>query len=323
VIVDAAVYEDGLRRPGELALDDVSAACHRDNAFVWLGLYEPTEEEFDAVRREFELHELAVEDAVSAHQRPKLEIYDDSVFVVLKTARYVDEHEVVEIGEIMMFVGRGFIVVVRHGEGSPLAGVRKRIESRPDLLRCGPGAVAYAITDQVVDDYLPAIAGIDNDIQEVEYEVFSSAQADRAERIYKLKREVLELHTAIAPLVEPLDKLVNQHYPFVPDDLTEYFRDIHDHLLREVSQVQNFRDLLTSVLEANLTRVSVRQNEDMRKISAWVAIAAVPTMIAGLYGMNFDNMPELDWEYGYFIVLGVIASACLLLYRAFRKSGWL
>jgi magnesium transporter len=323
VIVDAAVYENGLRQPGELTLDDVSAACHRENAFVWLGLYEPTEEEFDAVRREFELHELAVEDAVSAHQRPKLEVYDDSVFVVLKTARYVDEHEVVEIGEIMMFVGQGFIVVVRHGEGSPLAGVRKRVEDRPDLLRCGPGAVAYAITDQVVDDYLPAINGIDNDIQEVEYEVFSSTQADRAERIYKLKREVLELHTSIAPLLEPLDKLVNQHYAFVPDELTEYFRDIHDHLLREVAQVQNFRDLLTSVLEANLTRVSVRQNEDMRKISAWVAIAAVPTMIAGLYGMNFDNMPELDWEYGYFIVLGVIAGACLLLYRAFRKSGWL
>ncbi|MCI0636554.1 MAG: magnesium/cobalt transporter CorA [Actinobacteria bacterium] len=323
MIVDAAVYENGLRQPGELALDEVPAACHRENAFVWLGLHEPTEEEFDAVRREFELHELAVEDAICAHQRPKLEIYGESVFVVLKTARYVDHEEAVEIGEIMMFVGPSFIVVVRHGEASPLGDVRRRIEHRPDLLRHGPVAVAYAITDKVVDDYAPVIAGIDNDIQEVEYEVFSASDTNAAERIYKLKREVLELGSAMAPLVEPMDKLVNQHYRFVPEELVEYYRDVNDHLLREVSQVQNYRDLLTSILEANLTRVSVRQNEDMRKISAWIAIAAVPTMIAGLYGMNFENMPELGWDFGYFVVLGVIAGVCLFMYRAFRKSGWL
>ncbi len=323
MIVDAAVYEDGRRVPGELALSDIPAACHRRNAFVWLGLYEPTEDEFDAVRREFELHELAVEDAICAHQRPKLEIYGELVFVVLKTARYIDETEAVEIGEIMMFVGESFIVVVRHGEGSPLSAVRRRIESRPDLLQHGPGAVAYAIVDKVVDDYAPVIVGIDTDIREVEIEVFSESDPSAAERIYKLKREVLELDAATTPLLDPLDKLVHRYYRFVPESLTEYFRDVHDHLLREVAQVQTFRDLLTSVLEANLTRVSVRQNEDMRKISAWVAIAAVPTMIAGIYGMNFDNMPELDAEYGYFVILGVIAAVCLLMYRAFRKSGWL
>jgi magnesium transporter len=323
VIVDCAVYEDGQRQPGDLALSEVPAACNRENAFVWIGLYEPTGEEFDSVAREFELHELAVEDAICAHQRPKLEIYDQSVFVVLKTARYIDETEAVEIGEIMMFVGAGFIVVVRHGEGSPLGDVRRRVESRPDLLRNGPGAVAYAIIDKVVDDYAPVIAGIDKDIREVEIEVFSASDADAAERIYKLKREVLELDSAMAPLVEPLDKLVNRRYRFVPEDLTEYFRDVHDHLLREVALVQTFRDLLTSVLEANLTRVSVRQNSDMRKISAWVAIAAVPTLIAAIYGMNFENMPELDQDWGYYVVLGVIAVSCLLLYRGFRKSGWL
>jgi magnesium transporter len=323
MIVDCALYERGQRQPGELSLADVPAACKRKDAFVWLGLYEPTDEELDVVRREFELHELAVEDALHAHQRPKLEMYDESVFVVLKTARYVDETEQVEVGEINMFVGDGFIVVVRHGEASPLRDVRRRVEARPDLVACGPAAIAYAIVDKVVDDYAPVIAGIDNDIREVEFEVFSEADVNPVERIYLLKREVLELHQAAAPLVDPIEDLVGGHYRFVPDELTQYFRDVGDHLLRVVEQVQTFRDLLTSVLEANLTRVSVRQNEDMRKISAWVAIAAVPTAVAGLYGMNFENMPELEWEFGYPVVLGVIALAGLVLYRAFRRSGWL
>jgi magnesium transporter len=301
----------------------VPAACKRQNAFVWLGLYEPTDEELDVVRREFQLHELAVEDALHAHQRPKLEIYDESVFVVLKTARYVDETESVEVGEINMFVGDGFIVVVRHGEASPLRDVRRRVEARPDLVAWGPGAIAYAIVDKVVDDYAPVQAGIENDIREVEFEVFSEADVNPVQRIYLLKREVLELLEATVPLVDPIEQLIRGRYRFVPDELSEYFRDVGDHLLRVVEQVQTFRDLLTSVLEANLTRVSVRQNEDMRKISAWVAIAAVPTAVAGLYGMNFENMPELEWEFGYPVVLGVIAVACVVLHRAFRRSGWL
>jgi magnesium transporter len=323
VIVDCAAYEDGRRVPGALALGDVPEACRRPNGFVWLGLFEPTEEEFEKVARQFVLHELAVEDAIVAHQRPKLEIYDDSVFVVLKTARYIDETEAVELGEINMFVGDSFIVVVRHGESSPLTDVRRRVESHPDLARLGPSAIAYAVLDRVIDDYAPVIDGIDKDIREVEIEVFSESDSDAAERIYKLKREVLELEGAVLPLAEPLQKLANASYRFVPDELMEYYRDVHDHVLREIDSVQNFRDLLTSVLEANLTRVSVRQNEDMRKISAWVAIAAVPTMIAGIYGMNFENMPELDQDWGYPVVLAFIAAVCLLLYRGFRKSGWL
>jgi magnesium transporter len=323
VIVDSALYEDGRRQPGELSLADVPAACKRKNAFVWLGLYEPTDEELDAVGREFELHELAVEDALHAHQRPKLEIYDESVFVVLKTARYVDETEQVELGEINMFVGEGFIVVVRHGEASPLRDVRRRIEQRPDLVACGPGAIAYAIVDKVVDDYAPVITGIENDIREVEFEVFSEADVNPVKRIYLLKREVLELHQATVPLVEPVEHLINKHYAFVPDELTEYFRDVSDHLLRVVEQVQTFRDLLTSVLEANLTRVSVRQNEDMRKISAWVAIGLIPTVVAGIYGMNFEHMPALEWELGFPVVLAVTALICAALHRAFRRSGWL
>ena len=322
MIVDCALYEDGERQPGTLSLDEVPAACHRANAFVWIGLYEPTELEFDAVRREFELHELAVEDAINAHQRPKFEVYGESVLAVLKTARYIDETESVEIGEIAMFVGRSFIVVVRHGEASPLDVVRHRVERRPDLLRCGPGAVAHAIVDKVVDDYIPVMTGLGNDIQEVEFEVFSEAAENPVERIYKLKREVLELHQATVPLVQPLEQLANGSYS-VHADLTEYFRDVHDHLLRVVEQITTDRDLLTSVLEANLTRVSVRQNEDMRKISAWVAIAAVPTAIAGIYGMNFEHMPELTWTIGYPSVLAFMLVVCGFMYRQFRRSGWL
>jgi magnesium transporter len=323
VIVDCALYEDGKRRPGELPLDELSSLCHAKNAFVWIGLFEPTEEEFDSVRREFELHELAVEDAINAHQRPKLEVYDDMVFVVYKTARYVEATETVEFGEVQMFVGTDYIIVVRHGEASSLAPARRWLEHRPELMAHGPAAVGYAIADRIVDDYAPVIQGLDNDIREVELEVFEEHAENPVERIYKLKREVLELHRATAPVIDPLSQIAAGRYLFVPDDLLEYYRDVQDHLLRVVEQIVTFRDLLTSVLEANLTRVSVRQNEDMRKISAWVAIAAVPTLVGGIYGMNFENMPELGTSYGYPIVLAVIAAACLTLYFFFRRTGWL
>ncbi|HZA80763.1 MAG TPA: magnesium/cobalt transporter CorA [Actinomycetes bacterium] len=330
MIIDCAVYHDGKRRPGELALADAFEAASDGNAFVWIGLYEPDEEEFDSVRREFDLHELAVEDAIKAHQRPKLEVYDDTVFVVLKTARYIEETETVEFGEIMLFIGPQFVVTVRHKPASALGDVRKRIESRPDLLRFGPGAVLYSIMDRVVDDYLPVIEGLDQDVKEVETEVFSHAGSNPAERIYLLKREVIEFHQAAAPLADPLDRLVQSQVPGMHRELGEYFRDIQDHLLRVVDTVSGFRELLTSVLQANLTQVALRQNEvgmrqnaDMRKISAWVAIVAVPTMIAGIYGMNFEHMPELTWTFGYPLALSVMAVACVVLYRAFRRNGWL
>jgi magnesium transporter len=325
VIVDCAVYENGSRRPGRIELHEAyEAGRSEDDAFVWIGLHEPTEEEFDSVRREFNLHELAVEDAIKAHQRPKLEVYGDSLFVVLKTARYVDPIEVVEFGEIMIFLGKGFVVVVRHGEASELRGARRSLEERPEMLQRGPGAVLLAIVDQVVDDYVPVVQGVDNDIQEVEQTVFSDLEAaNPAQRIYLLKREVLEFHRATGSLLEPLDRLARRPHDLIHPDLPPYFRDVLDHLVRIDEQVETFRDLLTSVLEANLTQVSVRQNEDMRKISAWVAIAAVPTMIAGIYGMNFEYFPELTWSFGYPAVLTAMATACFLLYRAFRRSGWL
>jgi magnesium transporter len=322
MIVDCAVYEDGRRKAGDLALEDAYEAGHRQNAFVWLGLYRPNEEEFDSVRREFDLHELAVEDAIKAHQRPKLEVYGDSLFIVLKTARYLPSEDALEFGEILLFIGDGFIVSVRHGE-TELHDVRLRMEERPELLRSGPGAALYAIVDRVVDDYQPVIDALDAQIRAVEEEVFSPARSNPAERIYKLKREVLELDAAVAPLVDPLDRLARDGHPLIHEDLQTYFRDAHDHLLRAVREVAAFRDLLTSVLTANLTQVGVRQNEDVRKISAWAAIIAVPTAIAGIYGMNFEHMPELEWTLGYPLVMALIAAVCVSLYAYFRRVGWL
>ncbi|CAN5531720.1 magnesium/cobalt transporter CorA [soil metagenome] len=323
MIVDCAVYEEGRRREGALDLSEAFDRCHGDHEFAWIGLYEPTEEEFDSVRREFELHELAVEDAIKAHQRPKLEVYDDTIFVVLRTAHYLDAEERVDFGEILVFLGTGFIVTVRHGKASDLHGVREGVEGDPERLRLGPGAVLHAILDRVVDDYIPPLEGLRTDIEEVENDVFSPDRTSSAQRIYFLKREVLQFTRATAPLVEPVARLADGHYGLVHDEVRAYFRDVNDHLVRVHEQLEGFRELLTSVLTANLTQVSVQQNDDTRKISAWVAIAAVPTMVAGVYGMNFEHMPELGWTLGYPAVLAVMALVCGSLFWRFKRVGWL
>ena len=324
MIVDKALYENGLRRPGELDLEQMYEACRSPECFAWIGLYEPSEEEFDSVRREFNLHELAVEDAIKAHQRPKLEVYEDehSLFIVLKTARYVEGGPAVETGEIQVFIGDGFIVTVRHGE-TKLHDVRLQLEKRPELLRLGPGAALHAIIDRVVDDYAPVVGALDSDIRQLEAEVFSNRRTDSTQRIYSLKREVLELYDAVAPLNEPLDRLERFDFPVIPKELRPYFRDVRDHVIRYVREVDAFRELLTSILAANLTQASVRQNEDVRKISAWAAIVAVPTLITGIFGMNFERMPELGWTFGYPLALAVIALVSIALYRNFKRAGWL
>jgi magnesium transporter len=322
MIVDCAVYQQGKRKAGSLSFEQAKQALG-ERGFVWIGLYEPSEDEFDALQREFQLHELAVEDAIEAHQRPKLEVYGDTIFVVLKTARYVDSHEVVQLGEILIFLGENFLITVRHGEASSLDQVRDRLEHDPEHLKRGPGAVLHAIIDQVVDDYAPAVEGLGEDIEQVENQVFSPERGNPSERIYKLKREVLEFNRAVSPLAEPVDRLARGRYELIHPEVRNYFRDVNDHLVRIHEQVEGFRELLTSVLAANLTQVSVRQNDDMRKISAWVAIAVVPTMIAGIYGMNFEHMPELKWSFGYPLVLAVMLLACSGLFRYFKKVGWL
>jgi magnesium transporter len=323
MIVDCAVYKEGKRHGGELEPAEAFEASQQDGAFVWLGLHEPSAEEFDSVQREFNLHELAVEDAINAHQRPKLELYGDTLFIVLKPARYVDSEEVVQIGEIMLFVNRAFVISVRHGEASELKAVRGRLDGHPDLVRAGTGAVLYAIVDKVVDDYEPVVDGVSVDIQQIEQQVFSDERTNPAERIYKMEREVLEFHRAVLPLTAPVDRLARGHFDLIDSELRTYFRDVHDHLIRVAQQIQGFRELLSSALQANLTQVGVRQNEDMRKITAWVAIAAVPTSVAAIYGMNFKHMPELGWTFGYPLVLGLIFVACVVLYMRFRRAGWL
>jgi magnesium transporter len=319
VIVDCAVYRDGRRE--NVPLERLRAAT--GGGFAWIGLYEPTEDEFDSIRREFALHPLAVEDAIESHQRPKLEVFEDMVFLVLKTARYVDPEEVVQIGEIMVFLGPDYVITVRHGEPSPLDGVRRALEGDPKVLAHGPSAVLHAIVDRVVDDYGPAIEGLEGDVVEVEEQVFTAGPGNPAERIYRLKREVLAFLRATVPLIDPVERLSRGQYGHVHPEVQTYFRDVNDHLARARDQLEGINDLLTSVLQANLTQVGVRQNEDMRKISAWVALAAVPTMIAGIYGMNFEHMPELDWSFGYPAALLVMATICSTLFWRFKKAGWL
>ncbi len=322
MIVNCTLYEDGRRREEKLSLEQAGEASRRPGAFVWLGLFEPSADELEGIAREFDLHELAVEDAVEAHQRPKLERYGDTLLVVVKTACYIDPEEVIEVGELLIFANPAFVITVRHGKGE-LAPVRERLDARPDLLEHGVGMVLYSILDHVVDAYEEAAEGVEVDIQEVERQVFSPDRDNPAERIYKLEREVLDFQSAVAPLALIAGEISRGRYDVVPDELHEYFRDVFDHLQRVGGRIAAFRELLGSALHANLTQVSVRQNEDMRKISAWVAIIAVPTAIAGIYGMNFEEMPELRWRFGYPAVLLVIVVICLFLYRRFRRAGWL
>jgi magnesium transporter len=327
VIVDCAVYDDGKRRSGDLVLEEALEAASEPGSFIWIGLHQPTPSEFHAVRNEFGLHELAVEDAVKAHQRPKLEVYGTDIFVVLKTARYVDSLETVEFAEIQLFVGRNYVVSVRHGQASALADVRRSLEDDPDRMRLGPMAVLHAVMDRVVDDYLPVIAGLDNDIREIEGEVFAEAsytpRADPTQRIFKLKREVLDFHRNTEPLLEPLARLAAGQMPSAHPELGTYFRDVEDHLKRTVSAISHYRDLLTDVLDANLAQVTVRQNDDMRTISAWLAIGGFPTVIGAVYGMNFEYMPELKNRLGYPVVMLVMLGICVYLYRRFKRIGWL
>ncbi len=324
-VVDCGVYEGGERVGGRIELEaalEKAAACTA--GFAWIGLHDPSSQVVEAVGAHFDLHPLAVEDAVHAHQRPKLDTFGDSLLLVLKTARYVDHEELVEIGEILVFAGSNFVVTVRHGEGSPLHEVRTDLEAHPDLLGLGPSSVVYAVADRVVDDYLPVIDGFATDIEEVEAEVFSGAGANPAERIYRLKREVLEFKRAVHPLLVPMQRLTDRQRGLPLDPrTTDYFRDVQDHLVRDAERIAGFDEILAGVLQANLAQLTVRDNQDLRKISAWVAIIAVPTMVVGIYGMNFDYMPELQWRFGYPLVLLLILVICAALYWRFKRTGWL
>jgi magnesium transporter len=324
VIVDCAHYREGVRQH-EHSLDVQRAAeyARAGDGFVWVGLFHPTEAELSEVAEAFNLPELAVEDAGREHQRPKLEEYEGSYFLVLKTARYDEEEERVHFGEIDLFLGPGYAVSARHGEASPLTGARERLqEQHRELMKLGVAAVGWAVLDQVVDDYEPVAKGIEADIEEVEQSIFGEG-GDSAERIYFLKREVIEFHRAIAPLLVPLELLERGAYTGIPEELRPFYRDVADHARRVDEQVMSQRELLTSVLEANLALVSVRQNEVVQAISAWAAIIAVPTFFASIWGMNFEHMPELRSPIGYPLALLTMLAATLLLHRFFKRIGWL
>jgi magnesium transporter len=330
-VVNCVTYRDGVRTPeGGDPVEAVTRMRKRGAGFVWLGLHEPTDQEFAGVAELFDLHPLAVEDAIEAHQRPKVERYGETLFAVFKTVCYVEHEEltatseVVSTGEIMVFVGQDFVITVRHGMHGSLGPLREGLEAVPAQLAKGPSTVLHAIADHVVDDFLSVIEAFQADVDHVETEVFAEhgARVDPG-RIYQLKRELLELRRAVVPLGRPLEELAVRPSRVVQPEIQAYFRDVADHLLRATEQIAAFDELLNSILQAHLARVTVAQNEDMRKITAWAAIIAVPTMVCGVYGMNFDHMPELHWRYGYGLVIGVIAAACLALHRGFRRSGWL
>jgi magnesium transporter len=333
VIVDKAIYRKGRRQGcGDLS-DELDVLRLTQDGFLWIGLKDPTDEEFALVNEELHLHPLAVEDALTGRQRAKIEQYETSAFVVLKTLRYIEATSDIETGEVMLFIGDYFVVTVRHGEGNPLAGVRQRLEIESERLHLGPMTVLHAVMDSVVDNYLVVDREVRRDLEQIEEQVFASHLGGDANTIYRLKREVLEFRRASQPLADTLTQFMERgRGRALPDEILPFFRDVGDHLRLVNDHVESYDRLLTDVLSAHLASVSVKQNEDMRRISAWVAIAAVPTMIAGIYGMNFDHMPELtasihlgssEFHYGYFVVLLVMATSCVGLYRAFKRSGWL
>jgi magnesium transporter len=330
-LVDSAIYVDGRRLHSPKTLAD-TYRMFRDEpgSMAWIGLYRPSEEQLLSLARQFALHELAVEDAIVAHQRPKLERYSDTLFVVLRPARYLDDAEEVDFGELHVFVGRDFVLTVRHSETPDLAVVRRRMESDPGLLARGPEAVLYAILDAVVDGYAPVVAGLQNDIDEIETEVFRG-EASVSRRIYELSREVVEFQRAARPLLRILDALVagfEKHG--IEEELRSYLRDVTDHATTVAERVDSFRQMLQDILTVNATLVTQAQNEEMKaqneevkKISAWAAILFAPTLIGTIYGMNFRRMPELHWYYGYPFALALMAAVCATLYLAFKRRRWL
>lgn len=330
-VVNCVVYRDGTRQYGDCEVEEALRRVRKaGDGFVWIGLHEPQQEEFADLAELFGLHRLAIEDAVHAHQRPKVERYDDTLFAVFKTVCYVEHaeltatSEVVDTGELMAFVGADFVITIRHGGHGSLGPLREALEADPEQLAKGPAAVLHAIADHVVDEYVAVTDAVQSDIEVVENAVFSenSGRGD-AGRIYQFKRELLELKRAVAPLDRPLQQLATQPMPVIDPEIRAYFRDVSDHLTRATEQLASYDTLLDSILQAHLAQVTVAQNEDMRKITAWAAIVAVPTMVCGVYGMNFDHMPELRWTYGYPLVLSVMATACFLIHRGFRRNGWL
>lgn len=322
-------YVDGKRVTGH----DLAYATRHAKAgegFVWLGLHDPTDEDMADFARQFDLHPLAIEDAVEGHTRSKVEQFDETLFAVVSTVKYVDHRsltevaEIVSTGQIMVFSGPGFVLTVRRGEHSGLSGMRTELEQDPEFLATGPISVLYGVLDKVIDDYNLVVEEFENDIDEVENDIFGrkTSTAD-VDRVYQLKRELIEFRRAVAPLGSPLSALANRPFKMVPEDFRHYFRELSDHLVEARESIQSFSDALDAIQQAGVARISVTDNQDMRKISAAVAILAVPTTIFGWYGMNFEHMPELRMQYAYYVVLSITGAIMVGLFLLFKRNKWL
>lgn len=337
-VIDNAVYVGGMRTPDPESLNDTYEAMRERDGMAWIGLYRPSAEEIWSIARELDLHPLAVEDALAGHQRSKLERYGGTLFLVLRPARYVEESEEVEFGEVHLFVGPDFVVAIRHAESPNLASVRKRLEAEPKLLARGPHAVLYAILDEIVDEYGPVIAGLENDIDEIEDQLFESEDSQVSRRIYKLSREVINFQRATQPLIGILESLIKGLQGHAADlEIERHLRDVHDHALRVVDRADAFRSVLENALDVHatlvaqrqndeirrMTEVSLAQNEETKKISSWAAILFAPTLVGSIYGMNFDHMPELHWAFGYPFAMLLMLGTGVVLYGVFKYKRWL
>lgn len=322
-VVNCAAYLDG-RRVASIEIDNIKNVLHHPDKFVWVGLHEPGEETLQRFQKEFSLHDLAIEDAHNAHQRPKIETYGDTMFVVLRTAQINKEHDRIDFGETHFFVGHNFLVTIRHGSSISYADVRSRCESTPHLLRKGQGFALYAVMDSIVDQYFPVVEVLEEELQKIEEKVFKEKPTrETTEHIYQLKRQLLEVKRAVSPLIDICNRLMRFDIKLISTETQPYFRDIYDHAVRLNEMVDHTRELLNTALEANFSLISISHGEVSKKFAGWAAIIAVPTMIAGFYGMNFQFMPELGWHYGYPAVVVFTISLCALLYLLFRRSGWL
>ncbi|MFV8394235.1 magnesium/cobalt transporter CorA [Corynebacterium hindlerae] len=324
------IYRDGRPVRGSYNFREALEEVRRTGeGYVWLGLYEPDERQMMLISQAYDVHELIVEDVVSARQRPKVERYGDQFFFVIRNVKYTDDaivsdaREIIETGEVQMIVGRDFIITIRHGEKSTITGLKKRLEGDPEQCALGPSAVAWLISDILVDDYIRIARLLSIDVDDLENEVFSPDSSFDIEQIYRLKREILEMRHAIDPLAPALRTLTANQHGLLSDQISKYFIDVLDHEISAMDQIASHDERLTSLINAGVAKISMQQNADMRRLSALVGMAAVPTMIAGIYGMNFQNMPELNTEYGYYVVLGIMVLSVIAMWLLFKKNKWL
>lgn len=322
-IINCAAYLDG-RKVANVSINEISKVLQNPDQFVWVGLHEPDDKTLIQIQQQFNLHDLAIEDAKNAHQRPKIEMYGDSLFAVIRTAQINKASQHTDFGETHFFVGPNFLITIRHGSSISYADVRTRCESTPHLLRKGQGFALYAVMDSIVDQYFPVVEELEEGLQKIEEKVFKEKPTRQTtEDIYQLKRELLDVKRAVSPLIDIANRLMRFDIKLISEETQPYFRDIYDHALRINEMVDHTRELLNTALEANFSLISISQSEVSKKFAGWAAIIAVPTMVAGYYGMNFRFMPELEWQYGYPAVVLFTVILCVIIFNLFRRSGWL